>query len=181
MPTPPRNSTQSRNSSASRNGGSDTRDIHFLENEAACPVNDFLDEKVYAFEGGKVIDFRYDKGESKRPGADGKPRQKVSFLTVKMPKMHIQEGILLPADEYGEDGEVTKEAPMVNVTIRASYEANEVLWKQKGKGEHSLDGINVSTFYATDQATGKETGEVGFMLTVASGESADLSALGLRR
>lgn len=175
MPTPPRNSTQSRATSATRNGGNDTKDIHFLENEAACPVNDFLDEKVYAFEGGKVIDFRYDKGESKRG------KNKVSFLTVKMPKMRIEDETLVPADEYGEDGEVTKEAPMVSVTIRASYEANEVLWKQKGKGEHSLDGINVSTFYATDQATGKETGEVGFMLTVASGESADLSALGLRR
>lgn len=174
MPTPPRNSTQSRATSATRNANS-TKDIHFLENEASVPVQAFLDEKVYAFEGGNVIDFRYDKGESKRG------KNKVSFLTVKMPKMRIEDEALVPADEYDENGEVIKEAPMVSVTIRASYDANEVLYKQKGKGDQALAGINVSAFHATDQESGKETGEVGYLLTVASGESADLNALGLRR
>lgn len=172
----PRTNNQSRATTQGRANES-TANLNFLANEPSVSVQEFLDEKVLAYEG-KVVEFRYDEGQSKRVGADGKPRQKVSFLTVKMPKMRIENESLVPDDKWDENGEVIN-APMLNVQIRASYEANDTLIKQKGT-KNPLEGINVSVFHATDQATGKETGEAGYMLTLASGESADLSALGLR-
>jgi hypothetical protein len=162
MPTP-RNNSNSRNAQVNAN----TNDVDFVKGAPNLDVQGFLDEMVLA-DGGRFIDFKYDSGMSARGN-----KRKASFLTVKMPKyVPTEDGMEPVVDENGE-------VELTNTTIYAAKDANDLLVKQKGSTE-PLKGISVSAYHETDQATGKRTGKVGFMLTKSSGESVDAASLGLR-
>lgn len=176
MPNPRQNNS-SRNASASK-PSNDGQQMHFVENTSARPVQDFIDDFVAPYEGAKFLDFKVLEGQSKLDAT----KTRVSFLSVCMPQMRVNPATksIELNEKVDESGEVISAAPMLDVKINASKDANKIIIENKKAGRSPIEGINVSAFYDTNEKTGEETGLVGFLLTESVGESVSLDALGLR-
>ena len=154
MPTPPRTSTSNK---ANQQVASVTNKMNFVGDP--LPILDFVDE--IEAEGGKITDFRYNVIAKTEKGP-----KKTCLLSFRKAVAWDDEG---NASEFK------------SFRAFASDEAYDALMKNRGT-DSAYDGITVSAFKETDQKTGKETGEIGYVLCKVTGESAmdELNALRAR-